>query len=104
MTNKLDPNTRNNDVGLYFGRTRRVTLDTKFGEVASWIKAGAAGDVVWKNSISGEIGIWNLEAGESAPIACDEILTGATIDGTPETTGATNILWASTPSNLGTVR
>jgi len=100
--NKLDPNTRNNDTGLYFGRSRRVVLDASFGEMASWIKAGTGGDVVWYNSLSGETGIWNLEAGESFPVMCDKILTGATIDGTPETTSALNLFWASTPSNIGT--
>lgn len=98
---KLDPNTRNNDIGLYFGKTRRVVVDTPFGEMASWIKAGTAGDIIWHNSRSGETGIWNVEAGESFPVACDEILSAATIEGTPETTTAANIFWASTPSSLG---
>lgn len=98
---KLDPNTRNNDIGLYFGRSRRVVVDTPFGEMASWIKAGTAGDVIWYNSRTRETGIWNFEAGETAPIICDQILSSATIDGTPETTGAGNLIWAATPSKVG---
>ncbi len=103
ITNKLDPNTRNNDIGLYFGRSRRVVLDEQFGEMASWIKAGTAGDVVWKNSLNGEIGIISFEAGEALPIFCDEILTGATIDGTPESTSAGTLIWIATPARLGKI-
>ena len=100
---KLDPKTRNNDIGLYFGRSRRVVIDQTFGEMASWIKANVGGDIVWKNSITGEIGIWNLEDGEAAPIVCDMILTSGTVGGTLETTSATGMLWASTPADLGSL-
>lgn len=98
---KLDPNTRNNDIGLYFGKSRRVIVDEPFGELASWIKAGTAGTVIWSNSVSGEVSIWDLEAGESFPAPCDQILSAATIGGSPEVTSATNLFWASTPANLG---
>jgi hypothetical protein len=102
MSNKkLDPNTRNNDIGLQFGKSRRVVVDALFGELASWVKAVGAGDIIWSNSVSGEVGIWNLEAGESFPVVCDQILSAATIDGNAETTTATTMLWASTPSDLG---
>jgi hypothetical protein len=98
--NKLDPHTPNNDIGLYIRRSRRVVLDTPFGEMASWIKAGTAGDIVWKNSLTGEEGIWNLEAGESFPVQCDEILTNGSAGGPVfgESTSAGNLLWASTPT------
>ena len=103
---KLDPNTRNNDIGLYWGKTRRVDplaggLPYVIGEITSGIKAGTAGDVVWKNSVNGEEGIISLEAGEWVPILCDEILSGATIDGRAETTTATNMIWTAAPSNVG---
>jgi len=99
---KLDINTRNNDIGLYFGKSRRVVVDTNFGEMASWIKAGTAGNVIWKNTITGETNLWNLEAGETFPCCCDIILSTATIDGTPETTTSTGMMWASTPSTVAT--
>lgn len=99
MTAKLDPQTRNDDRGLYMGKTRRVVLDTKFGETASWIKAGTAGDVVWRNE-SGDLNIWNLEAGEVLPCNAIEIVTDGTIAGTLEATGSTLMLWGSTPADL----
>lgn len=100
MTKKLDPNTRNNDIGLYFTKTRRVVVDQDFGELATWIKAGTAGDVIWYNSFSDETSIINLEAGEPAPIAATKILSAATIDGTPETTTATTLFWMTTASDI----
>ncbi len=99
MSKKLDPTTPNNDRGLYFGKSRRVILDTPFQETASWIKAGTAGDVVWRNEV-GELQIWNLEAGETFPCNAVEIVTNGTVDGTLETTGATSLLWATTPQDL----
>lgn len=101
MTEKLDSNTQNNDIGLYMGKSRRVTLDVPFGEVASWVKnvGAGSGDLVWKNK-SGELNIWNLESGEVFPCNAIEIVTNGTVDGTPEITGATNLIWAATPANL----
>lgn len=103
---KLDPNTRNNDIGLYMGRTRRVlALDQSIGEVACWLKATNAGLVVWRNDESGEEGVWHMEAGATVPIFFTKILTSATIDGNVETTSLTagpagELFWASTPSDL----
>jgi hypothetical protein len=97
---RLDPKTRNNDVGLYFRRSRRVVVDAPFGELATWIKSIDGGDVIWKNTKSGETNIWNFEAGETIPLTCDIILSGATIAGTPETTASANMIWASSPADL----
>ena len=100
-TNKLNPNTPNNEVGLCITRSRRVKLDIPFGELAVWLKAGTAGDVVWYNDETKETGIWNLEAGEMTPLACTVILTSATIEGVLESTTATNMLWATAAQQLG---
>jgi len=102
--NKLDPQTGNNDIGLYFTRSRRVVVDAPFGELATWIKAGTAGVVVYRNSLTGEEGLWNLEAGETAPIACTKILASATIDGLSETTTAGNMFWATSGKVVGKAR
>jgi hypothetical protein len=101
MTTRLDNRTPNNDRGLYMGKTRRVTLDTKFGETASWLKnvGAGSGDIVWRNQ-SGDLNIWNLESGEIIPCNAIEVLTSGTVDGTPETTGAVNLMWGSTPLDL----
>lgn len=101
MTTRLDDSTPNNDRGLYFAKSRRVVLDTPFGETASWIKnvGAGSGDVVWRNK-SGELNIWNLESGEVLPCSAIEVVTSGTVDGTPETTGAVNLMWSSTPLDL----
>lgn len=99
MTTKLDKNTPNNDRGIYIAKSRRVVIDTPFGEIASWIKAGTAGDIVWRNQ-SGELNIYTLEAGEPCNCSATEIVSAGTVEGTPETTTATNLLWASTPLDL----
>lgn len=97
---KLDPKSQNNEIGIFFRKSRKVTIGQQFGELASFIKAKQAGDVVWKNNITAEVSIWTFEAGETFPLVCDEILSGATIDGTPYTTAPTDLYWASTPANV----
>jgi hypothetical protein len=99
MTTRLDKETANNDRGIYIAKTRRVVIDTPFGEIASWIKAGTAGDVVWRNQ-SGELNIWNLEAGEPFNCSAIEVVSVGTVAGAAETTSATNLLWGSTPLDL----
>jgi hypothetical protein len=98
----LNDQTVNNDIGLYItGGGRRVVLDQPFGELATWIKATTAGTVIWKNSKTNKIGIWPLEAGEPFGVVCDEILSGATIDGVPEVTSAGGLFWATTTARIG---
>lgn len=97
---KTDKHSQNNELGIFFRKSRKVTIDENFGELASFIKSKQAGDVVWHNSITGETNVWNFEAGETYPIVCNEILTSATIDGTPYTTGPTDLYWASAPANV----
>lgn len=100
MSNKLDPATKNNDIGLYFRRTRRATIDVPFGETATWIKAQLSGDIVWINSQNTENGVINAEAGEMIPIVCTEIVTSATVAGVLETTTASGFFYAVTPTDL----
>ena len=97
---KFNPMTPNNEIGVNFGKSRRVVLDTHFGELATWVKATTAGTVVWHNSELGETNIIAFTAGEKLPIVCDEILTGATIDSIAETTTATGMYWITTPQFL----
>ena len=94
---KFNPMTPNNEIGVNFGKSRRVVVDTAFGEMATWIKATTAGDVIWSNSEGGEVNIINFTAGEKLPLVCDQILSAATIDGSAETTTATGLFWISTP-------
>jgi len=100
-SDKFNSKIPNNEVGLYFTRSRRVVVGTKFSEIATWIKAGTAGDVVWYNSELDEYGIWTLEAGEVAPIACDTIVASHVIDGILETTTATGLQWATCSPRIG---
>ena len=102
--NKLDKNTGNNNTGLYFTSSGRVTIDVPIGEIATWIKCTTAGDIVWINDETNEIGVWSLEAGETAPIAFTRILTNGTVRGTLETTTATGLYWATSASDYGNAR
>lgn len=98
---KLDPNTQNIDTGLFMAKSRRVVVGTSFGEMASWVKSVDGGDVVWQNTQTEEINIWNCEAGEIIPARCNIILAGpVSIDGVPESTSSTTLLWGSTPGSL----
>ena len=105
MTAKLDPNTRNNDIGLYWKTSRRVDpsgggLPWKLPELATGIIASTAGTVVWKN-IEGSSEVTPFEAGQWQPISPVEVLIGDTIDGQAETTTATGLFWTASPANMG---
>jgi hypothetical protein len=105
MAAKLDPNTPNNDVGLYWKTCRRVDpagggLPWTIPEFATGIIATLAGTVVWNNA-DGESQVTPFEAGQWCPIPATEILSGATIDGQAETTTATGLFWTATPGNIG---
>ncbi len=106
-TKKLDPNTRNNDIGLYWDKCRRVDpaaagLPFTIGEVATGLISSVANTVVTENTVSGEINVVPFEAGEWKPIVFDKVLVGATIDGVAETTTvATGMFWTTSPANIG---
>lgn len=99
--NKLNTATPNNELGLYFTKGRPITVNQSFGEMALWIKASTGGVVVCYNSSINEYVVWELESGETAPIACDIILSSAVIDGNPYTTTATGMYWATSSSQIG---
>ena len=99
---KLDPNTRNNDTGIFWPKTRRVgTLPYEIGELATGLVAKEAGDVVSYNELIDETNIMSFEAGEWKPIVFTKILSGATIDGQPESTTVTNMIWTTSGSTIG---
>lgn len=97
---KFNRMTPNNEVGIQFTKCRRVTVDVSFGEFATWVKATTAGTIVYHNSSYDESNVISVEAGETIPIFCDQVLTGATIDGVPETTTATGMFWITTVQQL----
>lgn len=97
---KFNPTTCNNEVGVYFVKSRRVVIGTPFGEMASWIKSLQPGTIVFYNSLLDETSVIETEAGEALPIVCDKILTSATIDGSLETTTVVNMFWITTPQQL----
>lgn len=104
---KLDPSTRNNDIGLYWSKTRRIDplaagLPYAVGEVATGLVAGTAGIVVYTNALTGDDDVMSFEAGEWKPIVFTDILFGATIEGIAETTTATNMFWTTTSADIGT--
>jgi len=106
---KLSPNTLNNDIGLYWTRTRRVDplgagLPYAIGELATGIVAGTAGTIVWRNSFTDEEGVMSFEAGEWKPIAFTDVLASATIDGVAETTTSSTMFWTTSASDLGRPR
>lgn len=101
---KLDPNTPNNEIGIFIERSGRlVALDTSLGEVATVLKTTVAGNVVYKNGINGDVGEWPMEAGGMALIFYTEILTSGFVKGVERftTVPLANIWWGITPLNLG---
>lgn len=97
---KFNPHTNNNEIGVNFVKSRNVTLDQDFGEMATWIKATTAGIVVWYNKEAEETNVITFTAGEKLPLVCTMILTNATIDTVLETTTATGLQWITTPQKL----
>lgn len=100
---KLDPATQNIEVGIVITHSDYVkAYDIPFDRLATVIKTTTAGEFVYQNGSNGEAGVWSTEAGEGWYIACDRILTSATIDGVLRTTTipATNIMWATTAADI----
>jgi len=97
---KFNPMTPNNEIGIYFVKSRPVVIDIPFGEMATWIKIGTAGTIVWYNSELDETSVIVAELGEILPLVCDQILSSATIDGTPYTTTSSGMYWVSTSQQL----
>ena len=96
--NQLIPN---NEMGIFLTATGRVGIGTPFPlGMATAIKAGTAGDVVWQNGSAGRLNVTNFEAGETQLLICDRILVNGTVDGVLETTGATNLIWGITNPSL----
>lgn len=84
-----DLNTPNNDIGLYIGKSRKVTTAgalIQLPEFANWLMPTSAGVIVWKNSVTDATNVTAFESGQLLPIVCDQILISATLDGTLETT------------------
>lgn len=103
VAKKFNPLTPNNEIGIYFVKSRPVTIDIPFGEVATWIKNGTAGIIVYYNSEIDETSVIAAEEGETLPIVCDKIVSNATIDGIPYTTTTTGMYWITTPQHLKSV-
>lgn len=100
---KLDPATQNIEVGLVITHSDYIEgYDIPFDRLATVLKAGVAGEIVYQNGSNGEPGVWKVEAGEPAFIACDRILTSGTIGGIVRTTTvpATDIIWGTTAADI----
>jgi hypothetical protein len=112
---KINDETINNDLGLYVKASGRITSTAVVGSlpieyidsggtkrpvgVCNMLKATISGDVVYQNGARGRISVINVETGETIPIVYDRILSGATIDGAPETTSASGMFWMVSPAN-----
>jgi len=88
---KIDPKTANGDIGIFITKTGAITpSDTvPIGHLCTLIKCKTvAGDIAVKNSITGEINIWPIEAGETVAIIYDQVMA--------TNTTATGLYWAVT--------
>jgi hypothetical protein len=92
-TTNLDPNTSNNDVGLYITESGPLTLDVDLDQLATYVKCTTAGTIRWFNKFTGKTGDWYLEAGEGWPIAYTKILSAGTTAG--------GLFWATSGGNMG---
>ena len=106
MEQKLDPKTQNNDIGLYPVKARwaykgTIASDIIIGEICTWIRAINGGSIVYRNPVTKENNIEYLQDGEKAPILFDKIYVSATVDGVIETTTASNVIYYTTPAQLG---
>lgn len=89
-----NPATRNNDVGLYFEESGRITVGDPIGKKVCWITAATAGDIVWRQLDKERINVISIQAGQFLPIKCDIILSSGLVDGVTEDTTATGLQWA----------
>lgn len=99
---RFDPNTKNDDVGPFITDSGRVVIDSPFGVgvMGLWIKATVGGYIVWINDLTGKIGEWPLEDGESMTIACTRILTSGEVNGVSRSTTAAGLFYGSCAQHL----
>lgn len=55
--------------------------------------AGSAGDIVWENAYGEAQYLKDVQPGALMPVGARRILLSGTVNGTPRSTTATNIIW-----------
>lgn len=102
----LSRDEQNPEVGLYIAKSGVISsgalvADVKIGRLCNWIKALTAGTVVYQDVAGGgDPSVWELEAGETAPLLYDTILLSANIDGTPYSTTVIGLYWGVSPRQI----
>lgn len=83
--------------GFAFGYSDLATLDTLFPKPSCYLfVSGATGNIVYENTAGEAQYFPNAQGNNLYPIAARRILTSGTVNGTPRTTTATNIVYCST--------
>lgn len=104
--NRIDPNTRNNDIGVFPGTSRMLYSgavglagDKLVGGVATWIRCVTGGWVVYHNPLNDTDNAEFLQDGEKAPLIFDKIYDTTTAVDSQVTTAQT-VLYYTTPDRL----
>ncbi|HWI50094.1 MAG TPA: hypothetical protein VNU45_17935 [Rummeliibacillus sp.] len=83
--------------GFAFGYSDLATVGVNFTKPSCYLYvSGATGDIVYMNTAGIPQFFPNAQANNIYPIAAVRILASATVNGTPRTTTATNIVYCST--------
>lgn len=99
----LDPNIPNIDTGIFMSKSRPIDFsgsDIVLPEMVTYLKSAGGGTIIWENTATGEIGSWNLEAGETYFGRFNKLLATATIDTIGETMANGRYYWGVTGANL----
>jgi hypothetical protein len=65
---------------------------------STYIVVGTSGDIVWLNALGLPQWLPNAQAGMAYPIGASQIVSGATVNGTPRVTTASGMVWMASPS------
>lgn len=83
--------------GFAFGYSDLAVLDTNFVKPSCYLwVSGDTGDIVYENTAGEAQYFPNAQGNNIYPIAARRVLSAGTVNGTPRTTTATNIVYCST--------
>lgn len=84
-------------LGFAAGYCDVVTIDTALPLTSMYLYVnGTAGDIVFENSAGQAQYFPNAQAGILLPLAASRVVSAATVNGTPRTTTATDIVYMAT--------
>lgn len=96
----------NPQVGLYVSKSGRITVDVPIGRLCNWFIAPIAGLLIYQDKQGGgDPHVIPVQANQWIPVVYDVVLSSATVDGIPETSGVgvSDLFWGTSPREISKI-